>query len=165
MQTTELLLIQVKVHDDAEFRLSHVRLVVLKLVVVEFRADAVAQRAACLSQFTVCLQILKPHFALAQLFQQMKGLYCLPEGTLTLHSLVRYQSVGTVEHPSIAEPPCLLAGTHATFFVYFHDSKIKFVNNVLEDKAGQLFSCGESRHKKKHPEALQRNANSLLTFC
>ena len=101
VQASERLLVKVEVHDDTGFPLPLVRPVVLKLVVVEHAADAVAQRAPRLSQFTVRLQILKPRFAHAQFLQQMKGLFCLCEGTLSLHSLFGYQSVGAVEYPSV----------------------------------------------------------------
>ena len=103
MQTAEFFLVKVEVDDDSEVHLSHVGLVVFKLIVVELWADAVAECAACMPLFAVHFQILKLRFALAQQFQQVVGTNCLSEGIFTLHILVGHQLVGAVENPSVAE--------------------------------------------------------------
>ena len=115
MQTAEFLLVKVEVGDDSEVRLSHVGLVVFKLVVVELGADAVAECAARMPLFTIHFQIFKLRFALAQQLQQVVGSDRLSEGIFTLHILVGHQSVGAVEHPSIAEASHLLVGTDIQF--------------------------------------------------
>ena len=115
MQTTEFLLVEVEIDDDAEVRLSHVGLVVFKLIVVELGADAVAECAARMPLFTIHFQIFKLRFALAQQLQQVVGSDRLSEGCLALHVLVGHQLVGAVENPSIAEAAHLLVGTQILF--------------------------------------------------
>ena len=115
MQTAEFILVEVEVGDDAEVRLSHVGLVVFKLIVVELGTDAATQCAACMPLFAVHFQILKLRFALAQQFQQVVGTNCLSKGCFALHPLVGHQSVGAVENPSVAEAAHLLFGTQILF--------------------------------------------------